>query len=162
MPARASKHDKKASEQLARAAYHHGKAAELGETGRYETALQHAQTARTHSLQASIQAEKALQAHVEHIHLLMHEADHRAKNMLNLVQTIARLTAASDPENFLRSFTERIQALANQSEFTGPERAEGSCCNRSHMRPVGALGKSYRGSDRAARREESASKSGRL
>jgi two-component sensor histidine kinase len=123
MPARASKHDKKASEQLARAAYHHGKAAELGETGRYETALQHAQTARTHSLQASIQAEKALQAHVEHIHLLMHEADHRAKNMLNLVQTIARLTAASDPENFLRSFTERIQALAtNQNLLVQNER----------------------------------------
>ena len=125
MPAKASKHDKKASEQLARAAYHHGQAAELGETGRYETALEHAQTARSHRLQAAIQAEKALQAHVEHIHLLMHEADHRAKNMLNLVQTIARLTAASDPESFIMRFIERIQALAAnhkllvQSEWKG-------------------------------------------
>ncbi len=109
---KAAEHHKKASEHLVRAAYHHEKAAKLGETGRHETALDHGQTARGHRLQAAGHAEKALNAHVEHIHLLMHEADHRAKNMLGLVQAVARQTAAGEPENFIRSFTERMQALA--------------------------------------------------
>jgi PAS domain S-box-containing protein len=54
-------------------------------------------------------------AHEEQIHLLMREVNHRAKNMLSLVQAIARQTAACEPEDFVRRFTERIQALgANQ------------------------------------------------
>jgi two-component sensor histidine kinase len=53
-----------------------------------------------------------LNAHIEYIHLLMREADHRAKNMLGLVQAVARQTAAGEPENFISRFTERIQALA--------------------------------------------------
>jgi two-component sensor histidine kinase len=110
MPDKPAEYHKKAEEHLVRAAYHHGKAAK--ETGRHETAVDHAQMARTHRLQAAGHAEKALKAHVEHIHLLMHEADHRAKNMLGLVQAVARQTAAGKPENFIRSFTERMQALA--------------------------------------------------
>jgi PAS domain S-box-containing protein len=52
----------------------------------------------------------------EREHLLMREANHRGKNMLSLVQAIARQTAARDPEDFVERFTERIQALsANQS-----------------------------------------------
>jgi PAS domain S-box-containing protein len=47
--------------------------------------------------------------------LLMREINHRAKNMLSLVQAIARQTAAREPEDFIERFTERIQALsANQ------------------------------------------------
>jgi two-component sensor histidine kinase len=110
MPDKAAEYHKKAAEHLVRAAYHHGKAAK--ETGRHETAVDHAQMARTHRLQAAGHAEKALKAHVEHIHLLMREADHRAKNMLGLVQAVARQTAAGEPDNFIRSFTERMQALA--------------------------------------------------
>jgi two-component sensor histidine kinase len=51
-------------------------------------------------------------AHEEHVHLLMREVNHRAKNMLSLVQAIARQTAARQPEDFIGCFTERIQALA--------------------------------------------------
>src|SRR5215472_14887385 len=42
----------------------------------------------------------------------MREVNHRAKNMLSLVQAIARQTAAREPEDFILRFTERIQALA--------------------------------------------------
>src|SRR5215467_966789 len=112
MSDKAADHHKKASEHLVRAAYHHRKAANHGEIGRHETAVDHAQTARTHRLQAAGHAEKALKAQVEYIHLLMREADHRAKNMLGLVQAVARQTAAGEPENFISRFTERIQALA--------------------------------------------------
>jgi len=112
MPGKAADHHKKASEHLVRAAYHHEKAAEHDETGRHEKAVDHAHTARTHRLQAAGHAEKALKAQVEYIHLLMREADHRAKNMLGLVQAVARQTAAGEPENFIDRFTERIQALA--------------------------------------------------
>jgi two-component sensor histidine kinase len=45
-------------------------------------------------------------------HLLMREVNHRANNMLGLVQAIARQTAAREPEDFIECFTERIQALA--------------------------------------------------
>jgi PAS domain S-box-containing protein len=51
-------------------------------------------------------------AHVEQVHLLMREINHRAKNMLSLVQAIARQTAARDTADFIERFIERIQALA--------------------------------------------------
>jgi PAS domain S-box-containing protein len=51
----------------------------------------------------------------EHLQLLMHEVNHRAKNMLSVVDAIARQTAARAPEDFVERFSERIQALsANQ------------------------------------------------
>jgi PAS domain S-box-containing protein len=47
--------------------------------------------------------------------VLMAEIDHRAKNMLSVVDAIARQTAATTPEDFVEHFSERIQALsANQ------------------------------------------------
>jgi PAS domain S-box-containing protein len=47
--------------------------------------------------------------------LLMREVNHRAKNMLNVVDAIARQTATRNPEHFVDRFSERIQALsANQ------------------------------------------------
>jgi PAS domain S-box-containing protein len=53
--------------------------------------------------------------HEEHLNLLMHEVNHRAKNMLSVVQAISYQTAAKSPEDFLARFTERLQALsANQ------------------------------------------------
>jgi two-component sensor histidine kinase len=42
----------------------------------------------------------------------MREVNHRAKNMLSLVQAIARQTAARKPEDFIERFGERVQALA--------------------------------------------------
>jgi PAS domain S-box-containing protein len=48
-------------------------------------------------------------------HLLMREINHRAKNMLSVVDAIAHQTVASSPDDFVERFSERIQALsANQ------------------------------------------------
>jgi PAS domain S-box-containing protein len=47
--------------------------------------------------------------------LLMREINHRAKNMLSVVDAIAHQTAARNPTDFVERFSERIQALsANQ------------------------------------------------
>jgi PAS domain S-box-containing protein len=47
--------------------------------------------------------------------LLMSEINHRAKNMLSVVDAIAHQTAAKTPEDFVERFSHRIQALsANQ------------------------------------------------
>ena len=51
----------------------------------------------------------------EKVQLLMREINHRAKNMLSVVQAIAHQTASKNPEEFVERFSERIQALsANQ------------------------------------------------
>jgi PAS domain S-box-containing protein len=48
-------------------------------------------------------------------HLLMREINHRAKNMLSVVDSIAHQTVTKSPEDFIERFSERIQALsANQ------------------------------------------------
>jgi two-component sensor histidine kinase len=47
----------------------------------------------------------------------MREANHRAKNMLGLVQAIARQTEAHSPEHFIERFTECIQALAANQDL---------------------------------------------
>jgi PAS domain-containing protein len=44
--------------------------------------------------------------------LLMREVNHRAKNMLSLVQAIARQTQASSYQEFMARFDERIQGLS--------------------------------------------------
>jgi PAS domain S-box-containing protein len=47
--------------------------------------------------------------------LLMREVNHRAKNMLSVVDSIAHQTATRSPEDFVERFSQRIQALsANQ------------------------------------------------
>jgi PAS domain S-box-containing protein len=56
-------------------------------------------------------------AHQEHVQLLMREINHRAKNMLSLVQAIARQTAARDHEDFIVRFSDRIQALAANQDI---------------------------------------------
>jgi PAS domain S-box-containing protein len=53
----------------------------------------------------------------EAIHLVMRESNHRVKNLLGLVQAIARQTAAHDPQDFVRLFSERIQALAANQDM---------------------------------------------
>ncbi len=55
--------------------------------------------------------------HEDRIHLLMREVNHRSKNMLTLVQAIARQTAASKPDDFIERFGERIQALAASQDL---------------------------------------------
>jgi PAS domain S-box-containing protein len=57
-------------------------------------------------------------AYEERIELLMREARHRTKNILGLVQVVARQTAAKEqPEDFVESFSDRIQALAANQDL---------------------------------------------
>jgi PAS domain S-box-containing protein len=44
--------------------------------------------------------------------LLMREINHRTKNMLSVVEAIARQTAATSPEDFIERFSDRIHALS--------------------------------------------------
>jgi PAS domain S-box-containing protein len=53
----------------------------------------------------------------EQVRLLMREANHRAKNILSVVQAIARQTAAREPEDFVGRFTERLHALAANQDL---------------------------------------------
>lgn len=48
----------------------------------------------------------------EHVHLLMREVNHRAKNLLGVVQAIANSTRASSHADFMDRFTARLRALA--------------------------------------------------
>jgi PAS domain S-box-containing protein len=57
------------------------------------------------------------EAHENQILLLLRESNHRAKNMLSLVQAIARQTAARQPEDFITRFNERIRALASSQDL---------------------------------------------
>jgi PAS domain S-box-containing protein len=53
----------------------------------------------------------------EQIRMLMRESNHRAKNMLGLVQAIARQIAGREFGDFLTRFNERIQALAANQDL---------------------------------------------
>jgi PAS domain S-box-containing protein len=62
----------------------------------------------------------------EQVNLLIREANHRVKNLLSLVQVIARQTAAADSEDFVERFTERINALAANQDLLGRDRRRGA------------------------------------
>jgi PAS domain S-box-containing protein len=62
----------------------------------------------------------------EQVHLLMREADHRVKNLLGLVQAIARQTTAGSVEDFIGRFTERLQALAAHQDLLGRDQRRGT------------------------------------
>lgn len=54
----------------------------------------------------------------EQIKLLMGEVDHRSKNLLSVVRSIARLTkTCGDPEEFFERFCERLDGLAASHEL---------------------------------------------
>ncbi len=55
--------------------------------------------------------------HAEHVSLLLREVNHRSKNMLAVVQAIARQTASAKPEDFVERFGERIRALAASQDL---------------------------------------------
>lgn len=55
--------------------------------------------------------------HEEQIDLLLREVNHRSKNMLTVVQSIARQTVAANSEEFIERFAERIQALAASQDL---------------------------------------------
>jgi PAS domain S-box-containing protein len=48
---------------------------------------------------------------------LMREVNHRARNMLSVVEAIAHQTAARTPEGFIERFSQRIQALAANQDL---------------------------------------------
>jgi PAS domain S-box-containing protein len=62
----------------------------------------------------------------EQVHLLMREANHRARNMLSLVQAVARQTTASEPVHFVETFIQRIQALAVNQNLLDENRWHGA------------------------------------
>jgi len=72
-------------------------------------------------------------------HLLMRQINHRAKNMLSVVDAIAHQTATRNPEDFIERFSERIQALsANQdllvrNEWNGVEIADLARAQLAHF-----------------------------
>jgi PAS domain S-box-containing protein len=53
----------------------------------------------------------------EQILLLLREVNHRSKNMLAVVQSIARQTIAANPEDFLERFGQRVEALAASQDL---------------------------------------------
>jgi PAS domain S-box-containing protein len=55
--------------------------------------------------------------HEKHTQLLMREINHRAKNMLAVVESIARQTAAATPNDFIGRFGERIKALSASQDL---------------------------------------------
>jgi PAS domain S-box-containing protein len=77
--------------------------------------------------------------HEEQTQLLMREVNHRAKNMLSVVDAIAHQTAARNPDDFIDRFSERIQALsANQdllvrNEWNGVGIADLVCAQLAHF-----------------------------
>jgi two-component sensor histidine kinase/CheY-like chemotaxis protein len=48
----------------------------------------------------------------QQIRLLMNEVNHRSKNLLSVVTAIAQQTAAYSPQEFVKKFSSRVQALA--------------------------------------------------
>lgn len=55
--------------------------------------------------------------HEEHVRTLLKEVNHRSKNMLSLVNVIARRTASMGSEGFIERFSQRIGALATNQDI---------------------------------------------
>jgi PAS domain S-box-containing protein len=53
----------------------------------------------------------------EQVHQLMAEVNHRSKNLLAVVQAVARQTAAKSPKDFVSSFEQRLMALAKAQDL---------------------------------------------
>ncbi|MBO0754188.1 MAG: response regulator, partial [Bradyrhizobiaceae bacterium] len=67
----------------------------------------------------------SLNASNKHIRYLLKEVDHRSKNILNVVQAIARQTAADNPDEFMKHFSERIRTLAATHDLLFKHRWQG-------------------------------------
>ena len=61
----------------------------------------------------------AIKTHENNLHVksLMHEVNHRSKNLLSVVRAIARLTSKSDTKDFLTHFSQRIEALSASQDL---------------------------------------------
>lgn len=82
---------------------------------------------RAISAAGTIQDVTEREEHEEKLHLLMREVNHRARNMLSVVDAIAHQTVADSPEDYVERVSERIRALAAyqdllvRSEWRGVE-----------------------------------------
>jgi PAS domain S-box-containing protein len=63
---------------------------------------------------------------LDHARLLMREINHRSKNVLTLVQSVARLTKRDNVEDFLRRFENRLSALGASYDLLLDESAGGA------------------------------------
>ena len=61
----------------------------------------------------------------ENVRMLMSEVNHRSKNVLMLVQSIARMTYRTDPDDFMRKLEERLGGLARSYDLLLTQDAAG-------------------------------------
>jgi two-component sensor histidine kinase len=66
-----------------------------------------------------------LDASNQHVMYLLKEVDHRSKNLLSIVQAIARMTAAENPDEFIEHFSERVGNLAATHDLLFKHRWQG-------------------------------------
>lgn len=81
----------------------------------------------------------------QRLRFLVDEVDHRAKNLLGVVQSIVRLTKADDIAGFKTALTGRIQALARTHILLAANRWEGadlSTLVHEELAPFGRIGAS--------------------
>jgi len=69
--------------------------------------------------------EQRVAERTEHIRHILKEMDHRSKNLLNVVQAIARQTAVASPDEFVPRLSERIQTLAASHDLLVKSRWQG-------------------------------------
>jgi two-component sensor histidine kinase len=75
--------------------------------------------------------------------MLAREVNHRSKNLLTIVQVIARQTAARSPQDFVETFGERLQALAANQDLlvrNAWQRVHLADLVRSQLEHFGAVG----------------------
>jgi PAS domain S-box-containing protein len=82
--------------------------------------------------------------HELHLHLLLRELTHRSKNLLAIIQAVARQTArhANSIEGFVTQFDARLQALATSHDLLVEESWHGASLNdlvALQMQPLGEL-----------------------
>jgi PAS domain S-box-containing protein len=69
------------------------------------------------NLQGVVRDISVRKRHDDQIRLLMGEVNHRSKNMLAVVQAVARQTVAANPDDFLERFGKRVEALAANQDL---------------------------------------------
>lgn len=79
-----------------------------------EVTFENGEPVRLVGTTADVTHKKAME---EQIQVLMGEVSHRTRNLLSVVQAIARNTGQGDPETFLARFDKRIAALATNQEL---------------------------------------------
>ena len=72
----------------------------------------------------------------QQIRLLMNEVNHRSKNLLSVVTAIAQQTAASSPQEFVKKFSSRVQALAVNHDLLVKSQWRSIDRFRTHRRPT--------------------------